>query len=63
MNDAWPRLEAGDKVTGVARFEGDLPEPGMLHAALVTSPSPAARFWASIWRKRGRPRLRRGADP
>src|SRR5438105_7075039 len=33
-----PRLEAADKATGRARYVDDLRLPGMLHAALVTSP-------------------------
>ena len=32
------RDDAIDKVTGAARYTHDLAVPGMLHAALVTSP-------------------------
>jgi len=41
------RADAVDKVTGKARFTHDLVLPGMLHAALVTSPIASARI-ASI---------------
>src|SRR2546422_2905878 len=33
-----PRLDAADKATGRARYVDDVRLPGMLHAALVTSP-------------------------
>ncbi len=33
-----PRLDAGDKVTGRARYVDDIQLPDMLHAALLTSP-------------------------
>ncbi|MGD9676002.1 MAG: xanthine dehydrogenase family protein molybdopterin-binding subunit [Candidatus Bipolaricaulia bacterium] len=39
-----PRADAVDKVTGAARYTHDLSLPGMLHAALVTSPHAAARI-------------------
>jgi CO/xanthine dehydrogenase Mo-binding subunit len=39
-----PRLEAGDKVTGRAAYADDIVRPGMLHAALVTSPHAHARI-------------------
>ena len=39
-----PRLEAGDKATGRARYVDDIRLPGMLHAALVTSPHAHARI-------------------
>ncbi|MDD4903678.1 MAG: xanthine dehydrogenase family protein molybdopterin-binding subunit [Candidatus Bipolaricaulis sp.] len=39
-----PRDDAADKVTGAARYTHDLSLPGMLHAALVTSPHAAARI-------------------
>src|SRR5262245_47575062 len=38
------RLEAGDKVTGRARYVDDIELPGMLHAALLTSPHAHARI-------------------
>jgi len=40
---AAPRIEAAAKVTGAARFEGDLPARDALHAALVCAPHPSAR--------------------
>src|SRR5579864_7219167 len=40
---APPRIEARLKVTGHARFEGEIQVPGMVHAALVISPLPSAR--------------------
>lgn len=40
---AVPRSDAVDKVTGAARYTGDLRLPGMLHAALVRSSRPHAR--------------------
>ena len=39
-----PRLEAGEKAGGSALFTGDMTMPGMLHAALLTSPYPHARI-------------------
>ncbi len=39
-----PRDDAIEKVTGAARYTHDLVLPGMLHAALVTSPHAAARI-------------------
>jgi CO/xanthine dehydrogenase Mo-binding subunit len=39
-----PRLEAGDKATGRARYIDDIRLPGMLQAALVTSPHAHARI-------------------
>ena len=39
-----PRLEGPDKVTGRARYASDVQIPGMLHAALATSPHPHARI-------------------
>ena len=39
-----PRLEAGDKATGRARYVDDIQLPGMLHAALLTSPHAHARI-------------------
>jgi len=38
------RLDAPDKLTGRARFAGDLPFPGLLHARLVLSPYAHARI-------------------
>jgi len=39
-----PRLEAGDKATGRAQYVDDVQRPGMLYAALVTSPHAHARI-------------------
>jgi CO/xanthine dehydrogenase Mo-binding subunit len=39
-----PRLEAADKASGRARFADDVRLPGMLHAALLTSPHAHARI-------------------
>ncbi|MDD5264368.1 MAG: xanthine dehydrogenase family protein molybdopterin-binding subunit [Candidatus Bipolaricaulis sp.] len=39
-----PRGDAVEKVTGSARYAHDLALPGMLHAALVTSPHASARI-------------------
>ena len=39
-----PRLEAGEKAGGKALFTGDMVMPGMLHAALLTSPYAHARI-------------------
>jgi CO/xanthine dehydrogenase Mo-binding subunit len=39
-----PRLEAGDKVTGRAQYADDIQRPGMLYAALLTSPHAHARI-------------------
>ena len=39
-----PRLEAADKATGRARYVDDMRLPGMLHAALLTSPHAHARI-------------------
>ena len=39
-----PRLDAGDKATGRAQYVDDLQRPGMLYAALVTSPHAHARI-------------------
>lgn len=39
-----PRLDAGDKATGRAQYVDDIQRPGMLHAALVTSPHAHARI-------------------
>ena len=44
VGDSLPRLDAGDKATGRARYSDDLSRPGMLHAALLGSPYPAARI-------------------
>ncbi len=43
IGNSPPRLEAADKATGRARYVDDLRLPGMLHAALVTSPHAHAR--------------------
>ena len=42
IGKSLPRLEAMEKATGAARFTEDLALPGLLHAALVTSPVPHA---------------------
>jgi CO/xanthine dehydrogenase Mo-binding subunit len=39
-----PRLEAGDKATGRAQYADDIQLPGMLYAALLTSPHAHARI-------------------
>jgi len=39
-----PRLEAGDKATGRAQYADDIQVPGMLHAAILTSPHAHARI-------------------
>lgn len=39
-----PRDDAIDKVTGAARYTTDLAFPGMLHAAILTSPHASARI-------------------
>jgi CO/xanthine dehydrogenase Mo-binding subunit len=39
-----PRIEAADKATGRARYVDDVKLPGMLHAALLTSPHAHARI-------------------
>jgi len=39
-----PRLEAADKASGRARYVDDLRLPGMLHAAIATSPHAHARI-------------------
>ncbi|MEE8171453.1 MAG: molybdopterin cofactor-binding domain-containing protein, partial [Alphaproteobacteria bacterium] len=39
-----PRLEAAEKAGGKALFTGDMEMPGMLHAALLTSPYAHARI-------------------
>jgi CO/xanthine dehydrogenase Mo-binding subunit len=39
-----PRIEAADKATGRARYVDDIKLPGMLHAALLTSPHAHARI-------------------
>src|SRR5262245_14898724 len=42
-----PRLEAADKATGRAQYVEDIQRPGMLYAALVTSPHAHARIVSS----------------
>jgi CO/xanthine dehydrogenase Mo-binding subunit len=39
-----PRLDGGEKVTGLTRFAGDLQRPGQVHARLVLSPHAHARI-------------------
>jgi len=39
-----PRLEAGDKATGRAQYADDVTRPGMLYAALLTSPHAHAKI-------------------
>ena len=41
-----PRLEAADKATGRAQYADDLTRPGMLYAALLTSPHAHAKIKA-----------------
>ena len=38
MGQEAPRLEASLKVTGAARYPGEMPMEGLLHAALITAP-------------------------
>src|ERR1041385_8087304 len=38
------RVDAVDKVTGRAKFTGDLNMPGMLHGKILRSPFPQARI-------------------
>jgi CO/xanthine dehydrogenase Mo-binding subunit len=44
LGASLPRLEAADKATGRARYADDVHLPGMLHAALATSPHAHARI-------------------
>ena len=44
VGTAVPRDDAIDKVTGAARYTTDLAVPGMLHAAILTSPHASARI-------------------
>ena len=46
LGSSPPRLEAGDKATGRAQYVDDLTRPGMLYAALLTSPHAHARIVA-----------------
>src|SRR5581483_2460266 len=39
-----PRLDGYEKVTGQAKYAGDLQMPGMLHARVRVSPYPHARI-------------------
>src|SRR3954463_15740734 len=39
-----PRLDAADKASGRARYADDIRLPGMLHAAILTSPHAHARI-------------------
>ena len=44
IDDRAPRrYESALKVTGAARYEGEIRAPDMLHGALVTAPMPSAR--------------------
>src|SRR5258708_15017488 len=43
MGQQAPRLEASLKVTGAARYPGEMPVDGLLHAALVIAPIPHGR--------------------
>src|SRR5580704_17428672 len=43
MGQEAPRLEASLKVTGAARYPGEMPMDGLLHAALDTAPIPHGR--------------------
>ncbi len=43
IREAPPRKESWDKVTGCAKYVDDLPDRGVLHAALLTSPHAYAR--------------------
>src|ERR1019366_9854699 len=46
LGASLPRLEAGDKASGRARFADDIRLPRMLHAAVLTSPHAHARILA-----------------
>ncbi len=46
IGSSLPRLEADDKASGRARYADDVRLPGMLHAALLTSPHAHARIVA-----------------
>ena len=39
-----PRVDGGEKVTGLTRFAGDVRLPGLLHVRLVLSPHAHARI-------------------
>jgi CO/xanthine dehydrogenase Mo-binding subunit len=39
-----PKLEAVEKVTGRAEYIADLARPGMLHGAILQSPTPMPAF-------------------
>ena len=41
-----PRVDAVEKVTGRARYTGDIVLPGMLHGKVLRSPHPHARIRA-----------------
>jgi CO/xanthine dehydrogenase Mo-binding subunit len=44
LGRSLPRVDGGEKVTGLTRFAADVALPGMLHARLVTSPHAHARI-------------------
>ena len=46
IGQSLPRLDGGQKVTGVTRFAGDVQLPNMAHARLVVSPHAHARIVA-----------------
>src|ERR687897_2972451 len=44
VGQSVPRVDGIEKVTGKAKFLGDLNVPGMLHAKILRSPYPHARI-------------------
>ena len=46
LGDRVRRVDGADKLTGLARFTGDLQLPGMLHGRLLLSPYAHARIRA-----------------
>src|SRR5688572_6588497 len=44
VGKSLPRVDGAEKVTGQARYAGDLRIPGLLHARLVLSPYASARI-------------------
>ena len=44
LSTHYPRLEAGLKVTGSAKYTYDMTPKGLLYGAILTSPHPAARI-------------------
>ena len=58
-----PRVDGVEKVTGKAKFVGDIAVPGMLYGKILRSPYPHARIRSiDATRSRSVARSRRGAD-